>query len=261
MALPASPVWELAESGVIDMRANIEISILGPLEVRQDGSLVHIGGHNLRAVLAALVLSVNHAVSADHLAWVVWGDSPPATGAATLQSYVSRLRHELGTDAVISEDHSYVLEAECRQVDCCRFEQMVHRAQEVVATAPHEALTVSRSAIDLWRGPVLGDLGDEEWARLEAIRLEELRLLAVEIETESELRLGRCGECASRLQALVIEYPYRERFWQQLVFALFTSGRRLESMTAFDEYQKWMAESGLEPEFNFDELVASSSYG
>ncbi|MDH3606291.1 MAG: SARP family transcriptional regulator, partial [Acidimicrobiia bacterium] len=205
--------------------------------------------------------SVNHAVSADHLAWVVWGDAPPPTGRATLQSYVSRLRHQLGPDAVISEDHSYILEAECRQLDCCRFEQMVHQAQEVLASAPNDARLICRSAIDLWRGPALGELGDEEWARLEAIRLEELKLLAVEIETESELRLGRCGECASRLRGLVIEYPYRERFWQQLVYALFNSGRRLESMTAFDEYQKWMAESGLEPEANFDELVAGSSFG
>lgn len=244
------------------MDPGIEISILGPLEARRGDRQIHIGGHNLRSVLAALVLSVNHAVNADHLMWVLWGDGPPPSGASTLQTYVSRLRHVLGADAIRSEDHSYVLEAACEQVDACRFEQLTHEAQRALATDPEEALETSRLAISLWRGPVLGDLGDEEWAHLESIRLEELRLLAVEIETEAELRLGHCGECASRLQALVVEYPYRERFWQQLVYALYASGRRLESMAAFDHYQDWMAEAGLEPEATFDDLVAlfSSSF-
>ena len=55
--------------------------------------------------------------------------------------------------------------------------------------------------------------------------------------------------------ALVVEYPYRERFWRLLVQALFVDGRRLEAMTAYDEYQRWMEDSNLEPEDTFDELV------
>ncbi len=103
---------------------------------------------------------------------------------------------------------------------------------------------------------MLGHLGDEEFGHLEAIRLEELRLLAVEIETEAELLLGRFSECASRLRALVVEYPYRERFWRLLVRALFSDERRLEAMETYDEYARWMEQSGLEPDITFDQLVS-----
>ena len=238
------------------MRADTEILILGPVEARRGGEMIHIGGHHQRAVLAALVLGANHSVRADELAWVVWGDNPPPSADGTIQSYVSRLRHLLGSDAIVNEDHSYMLVAACEQLDACRFERLVHEARSLQSDDPAAALAACRAAIELWRGPVLGLLGDEEFGHLEAIRLEELRLLAVEIETECELRLGQCGECASRLKALVVEYPYRERFWRLLVQALFTDGRRLEAMASYDEYQRWMAESDLEPQETFDELVA-----
>jgi DNA-binding SARP family transcriptional activator len=238
------------------VRSDTEILILGPVEARRNGEIIHIGGHHQRAVLAALVLSANHSVRADELAWVVWGDDPPASADGTIQSYVSRLRHLLGADAIINEDHSYTLVADCEQLDSCRFERLVHEARDRLRDDPATALESSRAAIDLWRGPVLGLLGDEEFGHLEAIRLEELRLLAVEIETECELRLGQCAECASRLKGLVVEYPYRERFWRLLVQALFTDGRRLEAMSTYDEYQRWMEEAGLEPQETFDDLVA-----
>jgi len=238
-----------------DVRADTEILILGPVEARRGGEMIHIGGHHQRAVLAALVLSANHSVRADELAWVVWGDDPPPSSDGTIQSYVSRLRHLLGADAIVNEDHSYMLVAECEQLDSCRFERLVHEARSLMDDDPAGAREASRAAIELWRGPVLGLLGDEEFGHLEAIRLEELRLLAVEIGTECELRLGRFAECASRLKALVVEYPYRERFWRLLVQALFADGRRLEAMASYDEYQRWMSASDLEPEETFDELV------
>jgi DNA-binding SARP family transcriptional activator len=241
------------------MRSDTEILILGPLEARRDGRTIHIGGHHVRAVLAALVLSANHAVRSEQLAWVVWGDDPPPSSEATIQSYISRLRSLLGRDAIINEDHSYILVAECTQLDSCRFERLVQEARDRVDDEPRLALEAARAAIALWRGPVLGLLGDEEFGHLEAIRLEELRLLAVEIETEAELLLERFSECASRLRALVVEYPYRERFWRLLVRALFGDERRLEAMKTYDEYARWMEQSGLEPDVTFDELVAGSA--
>ncbi len=240
------------------MRSDTEILILGPLEARRSGEIIHIGGHHLRAVLAALVLSANHAVRAEQLAWVVWGDDPPPSSEATIQSCISRLRSLLGRDAILNEDHSYTLIAECEQLDSCRFERLVQQARDCVDDEPQKALKASRAAIALWRGPVLGHLGDEEFGHLEAIRLEELRLLAVEIETESELLLDHLSECASRLRALVVEYPYRERFWWLLIRALFADERRLEAMEAFDDYARWMEQSGLEPSTTFDQLVAGS---
>lgn len=241
------------------MRSDIAILILGPIEAQRDGSPVHIGGPHLRALLAALVLSANHAVPVDQLAWAVWGEQVPAGYAKTIQSYVSRLRSLLGRDVIVNDDHSYILVVQCDQLDSCRFERLVHAARDLIEQDPGEALRTARAAIELWRGPVLGQLGYREFAHLEVIRLDELRLLAIELQTECELLLGRFSECAARLRALVVEYPYREHFWRLLVPALFRDERRLEAMEAYDEYQEWLERAGLEPTSTFDDLIAAFS--
>jgi hypothetical protein len=49
---------------------------------------------------------------------------------------------------------------------------------------------VLEQALDLWRGPALADFAYHEFARLEAERLEELRLVALEQRIEAELALS-----------------------------------------------------------------------
>ena len=61
----------------------MEFRLLGPLEVVDDvGKAVPLGGRRPRAVLAILLLSPNRAVSTDRLIDAVWGEDPPANGAA-----------------------------------------------------------------------------------------------------------------------------------------------------------------------------------
>src|SRR5688500_16105344 len=73
----------------------MQFHILGPLEAVRDGSPVALGGPRQRAVLARLLLDVGRVVPADRLVDDVWDGRPPATGAKTLQKYVSELRKVL----------------------------------------------------------------------------------------------------------------------------------------------------------------------
>ena len=70
------------------------ISILGPLEVLDDGNEVQLRGAKHRALLVILILNRGKAVSADHLIDLLWGSRPPATAAKALQVYISGLRKE-----------------------------------------------------------------------------------------------------------------------------------------------------------------------
>lgn len=237
------------------MRPDIEILMLGPLSVREGGSIVHIGGHNARATLAALLISANHPVSTDQLIWSVWGDEPPESEINTIQTYVSRLRQILGDDAIATEDHSYVLIADSRQIDACRFEELVADATDELELNPAAAGKLAREALSLWRGRAFGDLSDEEFVQFERIRLEELRLNAIEIAVEAELRSGIRGRPIARLQALTAEYPYRERFWQLLIWALANAGRRIEATAAFRRYCQVLDEAGVEPGITYDQLT------
>src|SRR5206468_5255952 len=77
-------------------RRPVEITVLGPLELRIDGMAVPLGGPKPRVLLAMLALHANEVVSRDRLIEALWGDRPPPSVDQSLDTYVSRLRRVLG---------------------------------------------------------------------------------------------------------------------------------------------------------------------
>ena len=73
----------------------MDLRILGPLEVREAGEPLALGGVQQRAVLAMLALHLNEVVSTDFLVDGLWGDRPPASALNIVQGYISRLRKAL----------------------------------------------------------------------------------------------------------------------------------------------------------------------
>lgn len=222
------------------------IRVLGPIDVVTTDGARTIGSRNTRIVLGCLVVGVGHAVPADRLAFALWGDKPPPSVSNTLQSYVSRLRHLLGADAVVSEDHSYKLAAAPDQIDALEFERLVGEAVSSRAD-PERCLPLCQQALALWRGNAFGELGDEEPFRLEALRLEELRLVTMELSLEAELALDRHELVVGELESAVEEHPYRERLWYLLVEALVRNDRRVEAVRTCERLRGLLAEVGIEP--------------
>ena len=82
---------------LIGDNGRVQVAILGPLEVRDDGGApVVISGARLRDLIARLALAGGRPVSTGALAEAVWGDEPPADLANALQTLVSRARRALG---------------------------------------------------------------------------------------------------------------------------------------------------------------------
>ena len=73
----------------------VEFRILGPLEIVEHGRPVLLGAPKVRALLAVLLLHRGEVVSTDRLINALWGERAPATGAKTVQVYVSNLRKAL----------------------------------------------------------------------------------------------------------------------------------------------------------------------
>jgi DNA-binding SARP family transcriptional activator len=224
-----------------------KIQVLGPIQVDTRCGLVPISGERLKAFLGALTISVNHAVPTDTLVQVVWDDDPPASLHSSIHSLVTKLRELIGHDAVVLEDHSYRLLASWDQIDACVFERMAEEAEDLLAEDPERSLQVARSALELWRGPAYGDLGDVDPFRLESIRLEQIRCSTTETVIMAELTLGRTTRAIPMLMAMLEETPYRERMWAQLISALGREERRGEALEAFQQYQALMRDLGLEP--------------
>ena len=118
-----------------------------------------------------------------------------------------------------------------------------------------EAARVLREGLGLWRGAAYAEFAEEEWARPEAQRLGELRLVAYEVLVDAELARGRAAEIVPELETLAAEHPLREAFQAKLMLALYRSGRQVEALRAYQAHRQALAEEmGLEPPPELAEL-------
>ena len=130
--------------------------------------MLALGGGKQRALLAVLLLHANEVVSTDRLLDDLWGSSPPATAAKSIQVYVSRLRKELGDGRLVTRPPGYVLRVDRPSSTSARFERLVGEAR---VAEPERAARKLREALALWRGPPLADLAYEPFAQAEIARL------------------------------------------------------------------------------------------
>jgi hypothetical protein len=110
-------------------------------------------------------------------------------------------------------------------------------------------------ALSLWRGPALAEVAYESWAQPIAARLEELRRTALAARIDAQLQLGRGAELVGELEALVRHEPLHERFRQQLMIALYRSGRQADALEAYRRAREELMEGlGLDPGPGLQEL-------
>jgi DNA-binding SARP family transcriptional activator len=206
----------------------MDFRILGSLEVLDEGREVALGGAKQRALLAVLVLHANETLSTDRLIEELWGARPPATAAKTVQVHVSRLRKALAAagDLIETRERGYRLALDPERLDSQRFERLVGEARnELAERRPEQAAAALEAALSLWRGEPLADLAYEPFAQPEIVRLEDLRVAALELLIEAKLELGGHAEVVPQLEVLIGEYPFRERLRAQLMLALYRSDR------------------------------------
>ena len=99
-----------------------------------------------RALLADLLLHANAVVPVERLIDDLWGASPPATVAKSVQVYVSRLRKQLGEGRLVTRPPGYLLRVDPSELDVARFDAVKHGAVAVVGDAA-ESLTELTGAL------------------------------------------------------------------------------------------------------------------
>ena len=107
---------------------------------------------------------------------------------------------------------------------------------------------MAEEALDLWRGRAFLDVLEWDLGRIEAERLEELRLDAQELRLEAAVRSGQHETVLTDLQALVRAQPLREHRWRLLALAQYQSGRQSEALATLRRVRGVLAgELGLDP--------------
>ncbi|MFF7766173.1 BTAD domain-containing putative transcriptional regulator [Streptomyces massasporeus] len=239
----------------------MQFRLLGPLEVEPaggpPGSLVDLGGHRQRAVLAYLLLHANKVVSTSQMLSALWADDEaPMTARKILQNAVWKLRGVLSRPPrgeqgpeLLTRAPGYLLRVPQQRVDLLDYEQRVVTGRAALAAGEVEPARRSLGeALALWRGPVLSDLVEEGICWPELTALQNRRLDVMEDHFEAALACGRHQLVLPDLESLVAAEPLRERASGQLMVALYRCGRQAEALAVFGRVRTALVEGlGLEP--------------
>lgn len=237
----------------------MEFRVLGPLEVDDGERHIAIASGKQGALLAYLLVHRDTTISTDRLVDELWPSGSPPTAVKIVRNLVSELRKLLGSEdgvALVTEGGGYRLRVSADQIDAGRFEALSAQGRRLVERGEtRQAAEVLREALGLWRGAAFSGLGREPFAEAEAARLEQVRLASLEARIEADIALGRHAELVSELEALVTREPFRERFREQLMLALYRSGRQADALGAYrDARRTFSRELGIEPGRALQEL-------
>ncbi|MEV1026468.1 BTAD domain-containing putative transcriptional regulator [Streptomyces sp. NPDC050264] len=236
---------------------SIRFALLGDVVIRSHTSDTVPGSPRQRCVLALLMIDVNRPVALDTLTDRVWGSAPPPRAAATLYSYISRLRALRTSSAdrqewdIVRTPAGYALRTDECRVDLSRFRYLAERAR---AATGEEAKRQYEEALGLWRGRPFAGLRSD-W--LDAYRLTlDAEHLRARLEHQ-ELLLGEGGhaDLVPGLTALAAEHPLDERVAHQHILALYRSGQHAAALTAYEHLRGHLAQSlGVDPTPRLQEL-------
>ena len=234
----------------------MQFAVLGPMEVHDDQVDVTPPAAMPRRVLATLLLHADQVVPIPTLIEELWDDEPPRLARKTVQTYVYQLRKALACgptggvrQLLETRPQGYRILLEPGELDLRLFEQRARIGRSALASGDvGNAASSLREALSVWRGDALTDLVPGPVLSAEASRLEDARRGVLEQRVEADLRLGLHRELIGELKALMMRYPGHEEFCGQLMIAAYRSGRRDESLAAYDRLRRVVVEqTGLEP--------------
>ncbi len=231
------------------MTPDVEVRLLGPIEVVHTGRPLPLGHLRQRCVLAALAAEANRVVDREQLVDRVWGDDPPRSATNVLYGYVGKLRTVLaattGVVALERRPGGYALAVDRDRVDVHRFHRLLRRAVPGHPDAQTDAEL--RTALALWRGRPFGGAVAGWFANLRR-SLEDDRFGAELTLNDLALRTGRHEERLGVLKTLAAEHPLDERLIAQLMLALYRAGRVSEALAWYARTQRQLrTELGLDP--------------
>lgn len=223
------------------------IKIMGPMTIEANDVEVRLPP-TPRRLLSILLLDPAAELSTDTIMDRMWGDDAPPSARTALHVHISSLRKRL-PGLVVTTGMGYRLDETRLRYDRALFESLAREAREAALRADWETVrNQAEQALELWRGTPFAEVADDEFAFGEVVRLNEIQVGLFELHIDSLMAVGSNDEAIPQLRRLVADHPLRERFREQLMLALYRTGRQSEALHEYQSLRRQLGETlGIEP--------------
>ncbi len=217
--------------------------VLGELSV--DGADVRARlDRKARTLLRLLALARGRPVGTEALVEALWPGQPPARPADQVAVLASRVRRELGREAVEHGDHGYRLAA---PTDLDELEAVVGEVERREATG-EDPLPPARVALALAHGPVPPPASEVEWALADHAAATRLLRRAREVATAALLDAGAWPEALGLAGEDLAADPYDESAARAVMRAQAMAGRPALALATYADLSRTLAdELGADP--------------
>jgi len=230
----------------------ISIRLFGTLCLEYGGRTLgprDFGGVKPKQLLELLLCENGRPVPKDRLADGLWGERPPRSVDATLETYVSVLRRSLGCcgwKLVVTESRAYRFAMDSVQLDVDVFDA------NVALAARADTLT-ARIALDdalalAARGEFLADEPYAEWVASLRRHYNGKILTALVATASAALSLGDAGGALMHAEAALLRDRFHEPAHRARILALYALSRQHDALAAYMHCRRIFDEElGLEP--------------
>jgi DNA-binding SARP family transcriptional activator len=202
-----------------------------------------------------LLASPRQLVSTEALIAELWGEEQPGKVENDLHAHVSRLRRRLnamepgmGDSRVVTHVSGYELVVQDEELDAASFLKGLEELRGVAPTESADLVRRLRCLLALWRGRAFGTQDRGPILQAASSRYEEHRIAAYQLLFDQELRNGNHSKIIPEVRTLLARYEFHEQFWQQLMVALYRSGRQTEALNVYRELEHRLSDQlGLDP--------------
>jgi DNA-binding SARP family transcriptional activator len=244
---------------VRDDLAAVRFTLLGPLEVRKNGTDHAPTAPKVLQLLAMLVINPGHVVHIDSIINELWASDPPRSVRKTMHIYIHHLRRSLDQHGInpdndadsilVTKAPGYLLQIDRNQVDVTEFRSLRDRGRDLLQRQEFAAAAESlRASLEMWAGPPMANVPCGPVLSAYAVDLLEQRRSAHQLRIEAEINGGMDRDLIGELRSLVEANPLDEGLTGQLIRVLGRSGRRSDAMACYRQLRaRLRGELGVEP--------------
>jgi len=207
-----------------------KLSLLGRFELTGPDGPVDLPSKKLAGLLAYLACTAPEPQPREKLATLLWGSHFDVQARQNLRQALFRLRRVLGEDVLIGDGEEISLAPGVIDCDAVRFGALIRGGSRASLA----------EAVELYKGPLLADIGIaeeawSEWCDGERQRLEGLALDAMVKLGEQELEAGNHEPALGAANRAIAISGLREDAHRLVMRVLAANGRRADALKHYED--------------------------